>query len=788
MSSIKTTQIDGDISVGRNVAMGGKAEVAGNLTVGHTLLVKGWLDAPNIKGANKGVFITLDELEEAYPEPHAGWYAGVGTSSPFDLYVGRDGGWSSTGGTMTIDTDLTIFENILEEVLSNRGLSGFVVKQSINDLPSVPDIPSLGYLVDGHLYVFVGTGGDTLDGLYQDCGEIRGPQGPVGPQGHDGVVLDPEAVTIFNDPSDLEGKTDEEKALMIPNGLAYEQGGGGDTTALTNAVAQILADKDRGSTLSNSYIRSSNSQETSSPNTRTWKVTVSGNYTRMVAHVRNDDTGAYSVSFFSSSVISAATKIASYVHSATDWDDYDLPIPEGTALICVTTRKTYESASYFRVYGLVDGVVQQLDDRVTSLESAKAVEPFALMYFVGGMGWSNTPAWSSYGNLIGDPYKHELAPYLIDGKLVIINNYTGTNQVKCKIPWFNGAGGGNSFNAWTVLQQGENVFTPRANSVYFSICLGMNDSGGTEINASDVSMYEGFLFYKLANTNPQQITANIGSIQSIEHRLDVMDNFGNPLQVGGDALVYDKIYYGRPLKLGKRYNKRYTCYSFGNQGGAEYNDLLFTFNADHKNCYVIDMQTKALVQNIALTQETNFHCNCVNFGIEKADAADEFPLLYVDGYYTKTCYVYRITGDRGSFMLTKMQTITYPSTWNHPEMFIDRDAETMWVLDDQANNVTFKRMAIPALSAGDVTLSADNVLDEVNIGATPVTQAGSIFNGDLYFGAGYTGEGIVYVIDLYAERRIVTKIYLGTEPQTPFVWNGNLYVLESGTLDILYLT
>ena len=190
MSSIKTTQIDGDVSVGRNVAMGGKMEVAGNLTVGHTLLVKGWLDAPNIKGANKGVFITLDELEEAYPEPHAGWYAGVGTSSPFDLYVGRDGGWSSTGGTMTIDTDLTIFENILGEVLSNRSLSGFVVKQSINDLPSVPDIPSLGYLVAGHLYVFVGTGGDTLDGLYQDCGEIRGSQGPIGPKGNDGVVLE----------------------------------------------------------------------------------------------------------------------------------------------------------------------------------------------------------------------------------------------------------------------------------------------------------------------------------------------------------------------------------------------------------------------------------------------------------------------------------------------------------------------------------------------------------------------------------------------------------------------
>lgn len=592
-------------------------------------------------------------------------------------------------------------------------------------------------------------------------------------------------VSIFDDPSDLTGKTDAQKALMIPNGLAYGQGGG-DTEALNKSVSVVEKDNNSSTPL-NGWIRVSDGSWVSSSTMRTWQIT-NVNYTRLVAHVRNSDASSFAISFYRASTISAANRISGTAFSGTDWDDFDVPVPTGTQLICITTRGGYLSASYFQLFGLRVGEVQSLEDKITNIESGKAIEPFALMYFVGGRGWDNSDQWYNYANLVGDPYKHELSPYLIDGKLVIINNYTGTNQVKCKIPWFNASGGGNSFNAWTVLQQGENVFTPRANSVYFSICLGMNNSGGTEINASDVSMYEGFLFYKLANTNPQQITANIGSIQSIEHRLDIMDNFGNPLYVGGSQLVYDKIYYGRPLRLGKRYNKRYSSFSFSNQGGAECNDLLFTFNANHKNCYIIDMQTKALVQNIALTQETNFHCNCVNFGIEKANAADEFPLLYVDGYYTKTCYVYRITGTRGAYVLTKVQTITYPSAWNNPEMFIDRDASTMWVLDDQTNNVTFKRMAIPALSDGDVILSADNVLDEVNIGATPVTQAGSIFNGDLYFGAGYTGEGIVYVIDLYAEKRIVTKINLGTEPQTPFVWNGNLYVLESGKLDILYLT
>ena len=59
MSSIKTTQIDGDVSVGRNVMIGGKADIAGSVSVGHNLKVDGWLEAPNIKGANKGIFLTV---------------------------------------------------------------------------------------------------------------------------------------------------------------------------------------------------------------------------------------------------------------------------------------------------------------------------------------------------------------------------------------------------------------------------------------------------------------------------------------------------------------------------------------------------------------------------------------------------------------------------------------------------------------------------------------------------------------------------------------------------------
>lgn len=75
-------------------------------------------------------------------------------------------------------------------------LSGYVVVDSIANLPD-PGQPTLGYLVGTHLYLYVGTGGDTKDGKYQDAGEFRGPQG-VGFQSiasqQDGTVV----ITLTN--------------------------------------------------------------------------------------------------------------------------------------------------------------------------------------------------------------------------------------------------------------------------------------------------------------------------------------------------------------------------------------------------------------------------------------------------------------------------------------------------------------------------------------------------------------------------------------------------------------
>ena len=99
-------------------------------------------------------------------------------------------------------------------------VSGYVYCESIQDLPTedlTPAEKKCGYLIEGHLYVYVGEDGDTLHGLYQDCGAIQGPQGPKGDKGDNGVSIG-DNWTSFSTLAALDGKTNDQKEAMLPDG------------------------------------------------------------------------------------------------------------------------------------------------------------------------------------------------------------------------------------------------------------------------------------------------------------------------------------------------------------------------------------------------------------------------------------------------------------------------------------------------------------------------------------------------------------------------------------------
>lgn len=102
MSSIKTTELEGDLSVGRHLGLGGNANVQGNATIKKNLKVDGWLEAPNIKGMNKGAFVSSDSLCQEYPKPTVGMTAYVGSSAPYSIYICKTAGkWEDSGETFT---------------------------------------------------------------------------------------------------------------------------------------------------------------------------------------------------------------------------------------------------------------------------------------------------------------------------------------------------------------------------------------------------------------------------------------------------------------------------------------------------------------------------------------------------------------------------------------------------------------------------------------------------------------------------------------------------------------
>lgn len=144
MSSIPTKQIDGDVSVGRNVAIGGKATVRGSATIGHNLKVEGWLDAPNVKGPNKGLFKTAVQLREAYPNPHEGWWALVGDTLPAQVYMADGGAWvgqvNSDGtpklaGNPTVDS--TEYMEAVEEMTGDLEAVKIEVQENKADIQSL---------------------------------------------------------------------------------------------------------------------------------------------------------------------------------------------------------------------------------------------------------------------------------------------------------------------------------------------------------------------------------------------------------------------------------------------------------------------------------------------------------------------------------------------------------------------------------------------------------------------------------------------------------------------------
>lgn len=146
MSTIPTKHIEGDVAVGRNVSAGGDVNIQGDGRIGHNLTVGGWLNARNISGPYKGMYVTVSKLHEEYPEPQNGWYALVGRKLPAALMVCDDGKWIYTGENVSnldvaesdtgLAQSLATLRTLVENLNDSKGEPGGIAP--LNENGQVP--------------------------------------------------------------------------------------------------------------------------------------------------------------------------------------------------------------------------------------------------------------------------------------------------------------------------------------------------------------------------------------------------------------------------------------------------------------------------------------------------------------------------------------------------------------------------------------------------------------------------------------------------------------------------
>lgn len=135
-NNIENHSVGGSVAVGRDVTVGGRSTVRGNATFNRDVYISGWLNARNIRGAGKGLYETVGNLNSAYPNPENGWFALVGDTLPADIYRAWGGEWKATGqkgGEPVLEiAKLTELSEFLENEVSARVAADEALKKAID--------------------------------------------------------------------------------------------------------------------------------------------------------------------------------------------------------------------------------------------------------------------------------------------------------------------------------------------------------------------------------------------------------------------------------------------------------------------------------------------------------------------------------------------------------------------------------------------------------------------------------------------------------------------------------
>lgn len=246
------------------------------------------------------------------------------------------------------------------------------------------------------------------------------------------------------------------------------------------------------------------------------------------------------------------------------------------------------------------------------------------------------------------------------------------------------------------------------------------------------------------------------------------------------------------------------------QGSCVYGNTLFVACNTMSKIAMYDLILKNKIGEIVLSPVSTYHCNTINFGKQKYSESDAYPLLYVsmENIAEHKLIVLHITDSDGTYNAEVVQTITYPnpteSLQYYPNATVDNENQCIYVigyikdsyLEDNSNALRIRKWKLPSLSDGNVTLEIANSLKTFEIPALNCTQGSLVHNGNILqcYGAQWAGDGSIYLGMISpGEQNMVTKIKMSdigytTEPESVFIWNGGLYIMNAlGEIHRIYL-
>ncbi|MBR5924629.1 MAG: hypothetical protein IKZ60_04140 [Bacteroidales bacterium] len=233
------------------------------------------------------------------------------------------------------------------------------------------------------------------------------------------------------------------------------------------------------------------------------------------------------------------------------------------------------------------------------------------------------------------------------------------------------------------------------------------------------------------------------------------------------------------------------------QGGVAMDGMLFQFMDGAPAIDVYSLKKGEHLQRIPLEGRKAWHCNNACVSCTYLQKGDKYPLIYVsqENKAEHCICVFRISGKKGFFAAELVQKIILPTPvqmglW-YPNLVLDNDKEEIYVTGYSreswkdarfGNGLQVLKFKLPAVSEGEISISADEILERRIYSFRLATQGAVIKDGRMYQVYGMAGDSAIVCYDLESGLELwakdLTAAGIPNEPESLYFNGKELYCTD----------